>query len=245
MPNTRGMLFSEQGGPSKAPRSLRIVVADDDRDMVLSLMMLLREEGHDVRGLHSGRPVMAAVIDLDPDVVVLDINLPEVSGWQLASTIRARQTKTQPLLIGISGVFTKGGDKVLAEISGFHHYLLKPCDPSALVALLAPLRSPDAAEEMKKLEAARPLPRARPAGSTPAGEAGRAPLFSIEHDTYRAALVRAAELLGGAVPLSHRLQVPMADLARWLAGDGKPPMGVFLMVIDVLIEEGRKPVLKS
>lgn len=136
--------FSGSGEPSKAPRSLRIIVADDDRDTVLSLMMLLREERHHVRGFHSGRPVMGAVIEFDPDVVVLDINLPEMSGWQLASTIRARLTKKQPLLIGISGVFTKGGDKVLAQISGFDHYLLKPYDPNALLGLLAPLSSPSA-----------------------------------------------------------------------------------------------------
>jgi hypothetical protein len=60
-------------------------------------------------------------------------------------------------------------------------------------------------------------------------------------DTYRAALVRAAELLGGARPLCERLQVPMPELTRWLAGDGKPTIGVFLKVIDVLIEEGHKP----
>jgi DNA-binding response OmpR family regulator len=137
--------FSSSGEPGKAPRSLRIIVADDDRDMVLSLMMLLREEGHDVRGFHFGRHVMPAVIDLDPDVVVLDINLPEVSGWQLASTIRARRTKTQtqPLLIGISGVFTKGPDKILAELNGFDHYLVKPYAPEDLLALLAPLRDPN------------------------------------------------------------------------------------------------------
>ena len=135
-------LFSSSGERSKAPRSLRIIVADDDRDMVLSLMMLLREEGHDVRGFHFGRHVMPAVIDLDPDVVVLDINLPELSGWQLASTIRARRTMKQPLLIGISGVFTKGGDRVLAEINGFDHYLVKPYAPEDLLKLLAPLRLP-------------------------------------------------------------------------------------------------------
>ena len=59
--------------------------------------------------------------------------------------------------------------------------------------------------------------------------------------TYRAALVQAADLLGGAGPLSERLRLPMADLTRWLAGDGKPPIGVFLQVIDILLEEGRKP----
>lgn len=62
-----------------------------------------------------------------------------------------------------------------------------------------------------------------------------------QEDTYRAALVRAAELLGGARPLCDRLQVPMATMTRWLAGDGKPPMGVFLAAIDILIEEGAKP----
>ena len=62
----------------------------------------------------------------------------------------------------------------------------------------------------------------------------------MAEETYRAALVRAAELLGGARPLSARLQVPMSDLTRWLAGDGVPSMGTFLKVIDVLIEQSAK-----
>src|SRR5687768_9235184 len=99
----RASSLSRSTEPSKAPRSLRIIVADDDRDMVLTQMMLLRSEGHDVRGFHTGRPVMSAVIDFDPDAVILDINLPDVNGWQLATTIRSRRTKKQPLLIGISG----------------------------------------------------------------------------------------------------------------------------------------------
>src|SRR5688500_6757890 len=49
----REQLSGAHGEPSLAPRSLRIVVADDDRDTVLTLMLLLREEGHDVRGVHS------------------------------------------------------------------------------------------------------------------------------------------------------------------------------------------------
>jgi CheY-like chemotaxis protein len=220
----RGMSLSSPDSQSlSAPRSLRIIVADDDSDMVLTLTMLLRDEGHEVRGFHSGRHVMPAVIELDPDVVVLDINLPDVNGWQLASTIRARHTKKNPLLIGMSGVFTKGGDQVLAQINGFDHYLLKPCDPNALLKLIAPLRSP----ETETL------------ASKPARTERRTPLLAIERDTYRAALVWAAELLGGAVPLSRRLGVPMADLTHWLAGDGQPPSSVFLAVVDVLIEKGR------
>ena len=60
-------------------------------------------------------------------------------------------------------------------------------------------------------------------------------------DTYRATLVRAAELLGGARALCARLQVPMSDLTRWLAGDGKPSIGVFLRTVDILIQERDKP----
>ena len=69
--------------------------------------------------------------------------------------------------------------------------------------------------------------------------------MSDPEDTYRAALVRAAELLGGARPLCDRLQVPMADLTRWLAGVDQPSIGTFLKVIDILIEEGSKPRAQS
>ena len=54
---------------------------------------------------------------------------------------------------------------------------------------------------------------------------------------YRAALVRAAQLVGGAEPLARRLQVPVAELTRWLAGEGKAGVGTFLRVIDVLNDE--------
>ena len=121
-------------------RSLRVIVADDDRDTVLSLMMLLREEGHDVHGVYSGRTAMDAVKTFDPDAVVLDINLPDLNGWEVARTIRARRTK-QPLLIGISGHYKSGADKVLARMNGFDHYLIKPYAPADVISVLNRLRN--------------------------------------------------------------------------------------------------------
>ena len=133
---TMGMISGEPEEPSKAPRGLRVLVAEDDRDAALTLTTLLRDEGHEVESVSSGRRVMGAVLDFDPDVVILDIHLPELSGWEVARTIRSRHRR-QPLLIGISGEYKQGADKILADILGFDHYLLKPYEPKALLRLLA------------------------------------------------------------------------------------------------------------
>lgn len=155
----RGLLFSgdaharcaasrsapgDSTGHASAPRSLRVLVVDDDRDSVLTLMMLLREEGDDVRGVYSSRQVMGHVIDFDPDVVLLDIAMPEMSGWEVARTLRAQRGAQRPLLIGISGEYKQGADKVLSQILGFDHYLVKPYAAADLLALLGPLRDPSA-----------------------------------------------------------------------------------------------------
>jgi DNA-binding response OmpR family regulator len=128
--------------PPQRLKRLRVVVADDDRDTALTLAMILGEEGHDARAVYAGRNVMGAVLDFDPDVVVLDIHMPGLSGWEVARTIRDRRGKERPLLIGISGEYKMGADKILSEILGFDHYLLKPCEPRTVLALLEPLRTP-------------------------------------------------------------------------------------------------------
>lgn len=136
--------LGQDGDPSSAPRALHVLVADDERDTVLTLLMLLRDEGHEVRGVHTGRQALAALRDFEPDAVLLDIALPELSGWEVAREIRKRTGDKGPLLIGISGEYKQGADKILSEIVGFDHYLLKPYEPRALLALLAPLTSPGA-----------------------------------------------------------------------------------------------------
>jgi len=128
--------FSDHHGLSKRAQPLRVLIAEDDRDTVLTLMMLLREEGHEVRSVHSGRSVMSAVSEFDPDAVILDIHLPELSGWEVARAIRARRGLERPMLIGVSGEYKQGADRILSEILGFDHYLLKPYNPNDLLTLL-------------------------------------------------------------------------------------------------------------
>ena len=60
-------------------------------------------------------------------------------------------------------------------------------------------------------------------------------------DTYKAAVARAAELAGGVRALSVRLRIPVVDLMHWIQGEAKPPKGVFLRMVDFIVEEGKKP----
>ena len=134
---------SVQGGqvPIEPPRPLRIVIADDDRDAVLTLMMVLRHEGHDVRGVYKGIDVLRLLEEFEPDAVILDIYMPELNGYDVARGIASKR-RHMPLMIGVSGVYKKGSDRILAELTGFDHYLTKPYDPSDVLRLLAPLRIP-------------------------------------------------------------------------------------------------------
>jgi DNA-binding response OmpR family regulator len=127
---------SSSTSPLQVRRQLRVLIADDERDTVMTLMELLRDEGHETRGLHKGSDVMAAVKVFDPDVVLLDIAMPGMSGWDVAREIRRNCGESRPLLIAISGVYKQSADQILGKLAGFNYYLAKPYDPSVLLSLL-------------------------------------------------------------------------------------------------------------
>ena len=116
---------------------MRIVVVDDEPDTVLTLLELLREQGYLADGYGSGAAALEAIGKADPDVIISDIAMPAPNGWDLAK--RVRETKgsgPRPMMIAISGRYTKSSDRLLAQISGFNYYLTKPCDPQVLIALI-------------------------------------------------------------------------------------------------------------
>jgi CheY-like chemotaxis protein len=119
------------------PRPLRVLVVDDNPDEVKSALLLLETEGYETRGVYNARSVLPAVLEFDPDVVIMDIKMPERSGWEAASELRQRVTNLRLLLIAVTGVYTRGVDKVLSEMSGFDHVLMKPIDPATLLGLIA------------------------------------------------------------------------------------------------------------
>ena len=119
-------------------RALRIVVADDEKDTVVTLAAILEDEGHSVLGVYKGPEVLAQARRSRPDAVVVDIDMPGMSGYSVAREIR-ELFDPPPLLIAISGKWVGQTDRMLAEIAGFDHFLQKPCEPDALLRLLEPL----------------------------------------------------------------------------------------------------------
>jgi CheY-like chemotaxis protein len=113
-------------------------VADDERDTVITLMTLLRHEGYDVRGVYDGEDVLKISRELEADVIILDITMPKMSGYELARTLRARYGDSCPVLIAVTA-WDKKPDRLLSEVVGFHHHFGKPLDPQALMNLLATL----------------------------------------------------------------------------------------------------------
>ncbi len=126
---------------------LRILIADDDRDTVWTLATILRDEGHSVQGVHRGEEVLKAARFLRPDVAVIDLQMPGMSGYAVAQELRNMfYPLPAPLLVAISGTWTQGSDRLLAQQIGFDHHLAKPCDPEELLRVLIPL-----AERARKL----------------------------------------------------------------------------------------------
>jgi DNA-binding response OmpR family regulator len=129
--------LSERGQPRR--RALNVIVADDERDTVLTLTAVLRDEGHNVRGVYRGDDVLRAVEAERPDAVILDIEMPGKSGFAIAQELRHIYGDDTPVLIAISGKWTGQTDEMLGRMVGFRHYCLKPFDPQKLLELLDPL----------------------------------------------------------------------------------------------------------
>lgn len=122
----------------RAARGLRILVADDDRDAVLTLSILLQEDGHTVFPAYHGDGVVAFVLQHQPDVVLLDIGMPGLTGFEVARQLRDKLGHACPLLVAITA-WNQDKAKELGKLVGFNHYLTKPYSPKDLLSILAGL----------------------------------------------------------------------------------------------------------
>ena len=119
-------------------KRLRVLVADDDHDLVLSLTTLLRHEGHEVMGVHHGGDVVETVGEFAPDALLLDIGMPKMSGYEIVRALRERYGSARPVIVAITGRSGPVAHR-LAEMVGFDHYITKPFEPNELLATLSSL----------------------------------------------------------------------------------------------------------
>lgn len=133
-----GQALSKRESPT-ALRKLRILVVDDERDLVITLAALLRDEGHVVDGAYSAQDALTTVKQFNPDVVLLDIALPDGSGYAVAEHIRRRYGDKRPMLIALTGVYARPPHDKLHRIVGCDHFLTKPFAIDEVLRLIAPL----------------------------------------------------------------------------------------------------------
>ncbi|MHB1560202.1 MAG: hybrid sensor histidine kinase/response regulator [Isosphaeraceae bacterium] len=124
------------GGP-RGPRR-RILVVDDNRDAAESLARLLHMMGHEVRTAHGGDEGVASAAGFRPDVVLMDLGMPTVDGYEAARRIRAGPKGREPFLIAITG-WGADADRKRTQDAGFDRHLVKPVNTSVLMQLFADL----------------------------------------------------------------------------------------------------------
>ena len=121
--------------PVKSP-ARRILVVDDNEDAADSLGMVLGLDGHEVIAAYTGDQALERAQAFRPDVVLLDIGLPGVDGYEVARRIRACTDLKAVCLVAVTG-YGQDADKVRAREAGFAHHLVKPVEFSALQRILA------------------------------------------------------------------------------------------------------------
>jgi CheY-like chemotaxis protein len=114
----------------------RILVVDDNRDGADSLAMMLRVLGHDTRTAYDGVQAIEAAEKYRPEVVLLDIGLPRMNGYEVCRHVREQAWGEGMLIVAVTG-WGQDDDRRRSREAGFDHHLVKPVDPDRLLALLA------------------------------------------------------------------------------------------------------------
>lgn len=136
---------SPSSAPAQLPaaRSARVLVVDDNRDVAMTLAALLKHQGHAVQLAHDGPAALAMAAECRPDLVLVDIGLPGMDGYEVARKLRALKGLDRAMLAALTG-FGHEEHRRRSEEAGFDCHLVKPLKAEELLALLAkaPLERP-------------------------------------------------------------------------------------------------------
>src|SRR5690242_15898926 len=117
----------------------RVLVVDDNVDSAESLALLLQIEGHEVASAYDGGTALRTAESFDQNVVLLDLGLPDIDGFQVARALRAAEGGAARLLVALTG-FGRDSDRAEAMAAGFDRHLTKPVDPEIVIRLLQDYR---------------------------------------------------------------------------------------------------------
>ncbi len=116
-------------------RSLRVLIVDDNADITKVLSVLVEHSGHVARMAYDAVSSIELAREFQPDVALLDIGLPGMSGYELAQRLRCEKGLEKTLLVALTG-YSRDEDRKRAEESGFAVHLVKPVTVDALQQVL-------------------------------------------------------------------------------------------------------------
>ena len=114
----------------------KILLVDDQADAIDALSMLLEMDGHEVRTAYSGADALAAVETFVPDLALIDVSMPDMSGMQLARILRSNASLAGTRLIALTG-YAGEADKRASTEAGFDVHVTKPVSADQLTRLIA------------------------------------------------------------------------------------------------------------
>jgi PAS domain S-box-containing protein len=118
-----------------AARRVRVLCVDDDRHLVNTLARLLRAMGHEAEVAYDGTMALGEAQTLRPEIVLLDIDMPGMNGYQVARRLLEQQPEAPPRMIALTG-WARESDKQRAQEAGFYRYVVKPVTRKTLESLL-------------------------------------------------------------------------------------------------------------
>jgi CheY-like chemotaxis protein len=114
----------------------RVLVVDDNRDAAETLQLLLQAEGHETSIAYRGHDALTIARQASPDIVFLDIGLPDMDGYELARRLRALPETARASLVAVTG-YGQPDDRQRAREAGIDHHLVKPARLADVLGLLA------------------------------------------------------------------------------------------------------------
>ncbi len=128
----------DAGRPEGDTSALRILIVDDNRDSADSLAMMLKMMGHETSAVYDGEEAVSAASAFTPDVILLDIGLPKLNGYEACRRIRKLEPGKDMVIVAQTG-WGQEEDRQRTHEAGFDHHFVKPVDPQALMKLLRSL----------------------------------------------------------------------------------------------------------